>query len=54
MNVTEDLTSTEWKHFVGKNEIVREGRSSFKKNPLQYLIQNHRIHFSKQEKVSVL
>lgn len=31
MNVTEDLTSTEWKHFVGKNEIVRESRSSLKK-----------------------
>lgn len=31
MNVTEDLTSAEWKHFVGKNEIVRESRSSFKK-----------------------
>lgn len=36
MNVTEDLTSTKWKHFVGKNEIVRESRSSFKK-PLPVL-----------------
>lgn len=49
MNVIKDLTNAKWKHFVGKNRILKEGKRTFKKK-FQYLTRNLRIHFSKQKR----
>ena len=49
MNVIKDLTNAEWKHFVGKNRIVKESKRTFQKK-FQYLTQKNRIHFSKQKR----